>query len=75
MIKARSIQFAGVTSAGKRKVDVFLVADTNTEVLAIGTNGTTVVGLEAGDEIQFGSMCLTASGHFGILDSSGAWKF
>lgn len=58
-----------------RKVKVPLIADTKDEVIAIGSDGSTVLGLKDGDVLQLGSTCLCATGDFGIINSSGSWTF
>lgn len=57
------------------KYVVQMVADTKEEVNAIGTDGSTVVGLKKDDIISFGSTCITTSGDFGILKSNGSWNW
>lgn len=60
---------------GKRLVQVSLIADTKEEVIANGIDCVNIVGLNATDEIVFGSDCLTVNKEFGMLDSLGNWKF
>lgn len=74
MIKLNGISVEEV-SADKRKVKVSLVADTKDEVIAIGKDGSTVVGLKDGDEMTLGSTCLCATGDFGLINSNGNWTF
>lgn len=58
-----------------RLVKASLVADTKEEVIAIGTDATTIQNLRETDTLDFGSTCLCTDGSFGILDSNGEWKF
>lgn len=52
-----------------------LDADTKEEVVAMGNIATNVIGLKDGDEISFGSTCVTSSLDVGKLNSSGSWVF
>lgn len=61
--------------AGAREVRASLVADTKDEVVEIGSDGSTVVGLMNGDKLTLGSTCLCANCDFGVLNSSGTWTF
>lgn len=58
-----------------KQVKVSLIADTKAEVIAIKNDGSSVVGLQAGDIMTFGSTCLCVNGDFGILKSDGTWQF
>lgn len=58
-----------------RYVLATLVADNKDEVIAHGTSGQGVIGLQPNDIMTFGSTCLTADGKFGMLDSSDVWQF
>ena len=58
-----------------RYVLATLVADNKDEVIAHGTSGQGVIGLQPNDIMTFGSTCLTADGKFGMLDSADEWQF
>lgn len=58
-----------------RYVLATLVADTSDEVIAHGTAGTGIIGLQSNDVMTFGSTCLCVDGKFGMLNSSGNWEF
>ena len=75
MIKSTDYVVEGFTAYGKTKVRASLVADSSSEVTAIGTAGDTVIGLNENMIMTLGSTCLTADGDFGQLNSTGAWKF
>ena len=74
MIKATDSQFEK-NENGQRQVLATLVADNKDEVIAHGTSGQGVIGLQSNDIMTFGSTCLTADGKFGMLDSSDVWQF
>lgn len=60
---------------GTDTVEASLKADTSAEVVSMGSICSGVVGLKDGTILDFGSTCLTAEGDFGMLTSSGVWKF
>jgi hypothetical protein len=64
-----------VEDYNKGLVTVSLVADTQSEVSAMGSTSSGVVGLKDGYNLALGSTALTADGGFGILDSAGVWNF
>ena len=74
MIKATDSQFEK-NENGQRQVLATLVSDNKDEVIAHGTSGQGVIGLQSNDIMTFGSTCLTADGKFGMLDSSDVWQF
>lgn len=74
MIKCKEYVVDGYKN-GKTVVRASLVADTSSEVVAIGANASTVEGLSENYVMSFGSTCLTVNGDFGQLDSSGNWVF
>ena len=74
MIKATGSEYEK-NENGQRQVLATLVSDTSDEVIAHGTSGQGVIGLQSNDIMTFGSTCLTADGKFGMLDSSGNWEF
>lgn len=59
----------------ERLVRADLIADESVEVEDIGNNGASVVGLSDKDKLAMGSTCFTASMEFGMLDSTGNWRF
>ena len=74
MIKATDSQFEK-NENGQRQVLATLVSDTSDEVIAHGTSGTGIIGLQANDVMTFGSTCLCVDGKFGMLNSAGNWEF
>lgn len=74
MIKATASDYEK-DDGRNRYVLATLVADNKDEVIAHGTTGQGVIGLQPNDIMTFGSTCLTADGKFGMLDSSDVWQF
>ena len=74
MIKATASDYER-DDGRNRYVLATLVADNKDEVIAHGTSGQGVIGLQPNDIMTFGSTCLTADGKFGMLDSSDVWQF
>ena len=74
MIKATDSDYE-IDDGRNRYVLATLVADNKDEVIAHGTSGQGVIGLQPNDIMTFGSTCLTTDGKFGMLDSSDAWQF
>lgn len=52
-----------------------LIADTKSEVVAMGAECSGVVGLADGTKLELGSDCFTTDCELGILTSNGVWKF
>lgn len=63
----------GYTVDGKRKVKCSLIADESADIIAIGTDGSTVEGLGPNDVIDWGSDCFTCEQELLMLNSSGQW--
>lgn len=74
MIKATASDYER-DDGRNRYVLATLVADNKDEVIAHGTSGQGVIGLQPNDIMTFGSTCLTADGKFGMLNSTDEWKF
>lgn len=74
MIKALDSEYER-DDGTNRYVVASLVADNKDEVIAHGTSGQGVEGLQPNDVMTFGSTCLTADGKFGMLNSTDAWQF
>ena len=74
MIKATSSDYEK-DDGRNRYVLATLVADNKDEVIAHGTSGQGVIGLQPNDIMTFGSTCLTADGKFGMLNSTDKWQF
>lgn len=58
-----------------RIVKADLLADTAVEVEEIGANCDKIQGLKATDKLAMGSTCFTCEQEFGILNSTGNWRF
>lgn len=74
MIKATASDYER-DDGRNRYVLATLVSDNKDEVIAHGTSGQGVIGLQPNDIMTFGSTCLTADGKFGMLNSTDEWKF
>lgn len=74
MVKVTNLKVEEQTSKGRR-VRVDLVADESIEVEDLGTSGVGVIGLNDTDTMTMGSTCFTATMEFGMLDSTGNWRF
>ena len=74
MIKATASDYER-DDGRNRYVLATLVSDNKDEVIAHGSSGQGVIGLQPNDIMTFGSTCLTADGKFGMLDSSDVWQF
>ena len=74
MIKATASDYEK-DDGRNRYVLATLVSDNKDEVIAHGTSGQGVIGLQPNDIMTFGSTCLTADGKFGMLNSTDEWKF
>lgn len=67
MIRVQSIEL----NPGKMEADVFLMADTKSEV----TDGATIEGFPQGYKISFGSKCMTTSKELAFMGSDGEWNW
>lgn len=74
MIKATDSEYERDDETG-RYVLATLVSDNADEVIAHGTSGQGVEGLQSNDIMTFGSTCLTVDGKFGMINSANEWKF
>lgn len=74
MIKVTKIKIEKITPE-HRYVRVELLSDTAVEVEDIGESGESVTGLLPTDLMTMGSTCFTSEMEFGMLDSTGNWKF
>lgn len=61
-------------SNGKDVLQVSLVADTAAEVIAIGTNPATIVGMPTNAVLAPFSTCFTTEQVLLMLGSNGVWK-
>lgn len=59
---------------GKKYIKCDLLADNASEVIAIGNDGGTVLGLDANTVITMGSTAFTSEKELLIMDSNGTWK-
>lgn len=75
MIKCKGFDVEKYRDDNTKLVLASLAADDKSEVESMGNICSNVIGLNDGDEISFASTCLCTSGDFGMLDSSGSWKF
>lgn len=74
MVKVVDLKVEEQTTKG-RKIRVNLIADESVEVEDLGTSGVGVIGLNDDDTMTMGSTCFTATMEFGVLDSTGNWRF
>ena len=75
MIKLDKIVSIDEVKSTHRIVRVDLIADESIEVEDIGTDASTIIGLRPTDVLAMGSTCFTAAMEFGMLDSTGNWRF
>ena len=59
---------------GKKYIKCDLLADSASEVQAIGNDGSTVIGLDADTVIAMGSTAFTTDKELLVIDSNGTWK-
>lgn len=75
MIKLDTLVDIEGNEGGKRLVQADLISDNSGEVVANGIDCKNIIGLNDTDKLVFGSTCLTSDLEFGMLDSTGTWKF
>jgi len=79
MIKLKSINVEKRTTTPDgstiRICECSLMSDTSDEVIAIGNDGSTVVGLDSTIRIAPFSTCFTKDKELGVLGSDNQWTF
>lgn len=76
MIKLDGVFTLEKVENGKKYGRCDLLADTQAEVKAIGTNGATVIGLDSDTVLTMGSSAFTSkTKELGVLSSDGVWNF
>lgn len=74
MIKVDSLIVEHIEN-GIRHVKAGLLADTKAEVVACGSSGANVRGLNPTDIMVLGSTAMCADGNYGMITSSGIWNW
>ena len=74
MVKVDSLIVEKIEN-GVRYVKAGLIADTKSEVVACGSTGANIEGLNPTDNLVLGSTAMCADGNYGMINSNGNWNW